>query len=122
LNIQKGVARVRFAGEHALEFEIRKLLLERIEIAGNRAGGLFIPLLLDELEQIRRLAQPLVQPAISFDDLFEPRPLASQLLRPLTVTPDTRVFEFPPDLGQTLLFLIDVKDTSGDPRGGLACP
>jgi hypothetical protein len=49
---------------------------------------------------------------VRVDDLFEPCPLASQILRALAVAPHPGILQLAPDFGQTLLLLIDVKDTS----------
>jgi hypothetical protein len=105
-----------------LELDAGEYLLQRIEVLRDRLGRLGVVLGLDQFEQPGGVTEPVVEPIESLDELLEPRTLAAEFLGPLRIVPDRRLLEFAPDLGQSFVLCIVVKDTPSGQRDGLACP
>ena len=112
LDVEVGILRVHFAGEHAAELEPFDPRLEAPQVPfdfGRRGGVVFLDGKGEQLVRIPQPAADLVQPD---DDLFQPGPLLAERLRALRLVPDVRLFQLALDLGQPLRLLIVVKDTS----------
>ena len=116
VDFEIAVVGVRLARQQRLELPPLALGLERLQ--GGDAFGLggFVALGLAELDERRRV----VEVALDLRELAEPvlqrRPLAHELLGGLRVVPETRLFGFRVQLGETPRRRVDVKDASSAAR------
>jgi hypothetical protein len=105
--------------EHAFQLEAPDALLERLGIRLDGARSPFVVLGFGELEQLCGVRNSL---AGLIDLLYrggKPRALASQLLCPLLVGPDSRVFQLSGDFLEPLFLLVVLKET---PEGTRCAP
>jgi hypothetical protein len=103
--------RVHLATKHALELEPANLALEPLGIEPDVLGGGLIALPLGQLQQLRRIGDAFGG-AIDLRDIgAEARALLPELLRPLRLRPDGRVFELPPYLLEALSLAVVLKET-----------
>jgi hypothetical protein len=106
------------AAEHALELERLDLGPQRLDIpidTGRRGG---ITLGFGEIEQIRAVGEPALQPPELRYQAIQLGALATERLGPGRVIPDARVFQRLLDLGQPFGLAVQVKDTPGAVAAG----
>jgi hypothetical protein len=103
--------RVHLAAEHALEFELADLGLDRGQVALDFAGRGFVVLGLGEFEQFDRVADR-VGRAVYFVELAgKLGALAAEFLSLVGLLPDRRIFEFAADFLEPLFLQIVFKET-----------
>ena len=83
---------IHFAGEHATEFQIRNLLLILIQICNQAVEGLLITLFHRHFDQVHGVSQATGQARDGFNDSFQLRTLAPQLLGFIGRVPNSRIF------------------------------
>jgi hypothetical protein len=97
--------------KHALQLETSHVGFESLRVSVDVARGRFVALALRELEQLRGIRNALGS-AVDFPRVGgQLGPFASQLLRPLGLCPDGRVFELAADLFQAFFLVVVLKET-----------
>ena len=95
LNIQEGIVRVHFAGEHALKLESFDFRGRPVHIGLDPCGGRQIVLLRSQIDQLGGIVQTALEMIQADDDLLEFGAFLAQFLRALRVVPDAGLLEFP---------------------------
>jgi len=85
------------------------------DIGLDRREGRGVVLRAGEREQLRSVTELAVQIGEDADEIVELLFLATQLLGPLGVGPDVRLFQLAAYFGETRLLPVEVKDTSAAP-------
>jgi hypothetical protein len=102
---------VHLAAEHALEFELAHLRLERAGVAFDVARRGFVVLALGQLEQLARVADGGVGAIELLELRAQARAFAPEFLRPVRCAPDLRVLQFARDFLEPLLLAVVLKET-----------
>ena len=111
LDIQVGIVLIHLATEHAAELKALEALLQLRELGGHVGDGAFVTLLDRHLQQFGGIVQAGTQVVQRTDDVRQGCALAAQILGPLGLVPDAGVFQLALYLGQSITFVIVVKDT-----------
>ncbi|RMS27317.1 hypothetical protein ALP71_05775, partial [Pseudomonas coronafaciens pv. garcae] len=111
LDIQIGVVGVHFATEHAAEFELFQRRTQTLDFGSHVIDGGLVFFFGGHQQQVFGIDQSGGHFVQGFDDLRQQRALAPQLLGVGRVVPDVWIFELAVDFGQTIMFVIVVKDT-----------
>ena len=90
LDVQERAVRVHLAGEHALEFELLDVALERADVALDRLRGGLVVLFDGQVQQLAGVLQAVGHAIERADDLLQAGALAPQLLGLVRRVPDRR--------------------------------
>jgi hypothetical protein len=103
--------RVHLAAEHAFELETAYFAFEPLRVLADVLGGGFVALPLGQLQKLLGIADALGG-AIDLRDVgAETGPLLTELLGPVRLRPDGRVFELSAYLFEALFLAIVFKET-----------
>jgi hypothetical protein len=105
------VVLVHFAAEHATEFQFLQQLAQTLDLSGNVIDGALVFFFGGHLQQILGVGKAGRHVVEGVDDLRQLRAFAAKVLSVLGVVPDSRIFELAVYFGQTIMFVIVVKDT-----------
>ena len=111
LNIQVGVVLVHFAAEHATEFQLFQRFAKALDFGSDVIDGRLVFFFGRHQQQVLGIDQTGRHFVQCVDDLRQQGTLAAQVLCVLGVVPDVWIFELAIDFGQTIMFVIVVKDT-----------
>ncbi|KPW50728.1 Uncharacterized protein ALO88_05605 [Pseudomonas syringae pv. antirrhini] len=111
LDVQIGVVGVHLATEHAAEFELFQRGTQALDFGSHVVDGSLVFFFGGHQQQVFGVDQPGGHFVQGFDDLRQQRALAPQLLSVGRVVPDIGIFELAVYFGQTIMFVIVVKDT-----------
>jgi hypothetical protein len=104
------------AGEQALELEVVDLLLEHVELVGDRVERGGVVLRARELEQVLEVGGALRRAVVARDDAARGLQLADDLLRVLGAVPETRLAHAGLEPLDLVSPGVDVKDSLGAGR------
>ena len=116
LNIEKGVAGVHFAGEHAAKFQFFNRFFRLGEIGFNAGNRVFVIFLDRHFQQFGGVGQRGFQVLDAENDFFQSYPILPQLLRAFRVVPDIGLLQFAIDFFQLFFAAVEVKDTPSATR------
>jgi hypothetical protein len=102
---------VHLATEHAAEFQLLQRSAQALDFSGNVIDGGLVFFFGGHQQQVFGIDQPGGHFIQGFDDLCQQGALASQFLGVAWVVPDVWIFELAVNFGQTIMFVIVVKDT-----------
>ena len=94
LDVNETVERVGRVVEHAAEFKVSDLLLNRIKIVGNGQQGSIVFFLGGHVKKFVRVLQAGTDTIERQHNVFQHLLFLGEFLRVLGVVPDFRVFEF----------------------------
>jgi hypothetical protein len=103
--------RVHLAAEHAPQLKTAHLALEKMGVRLDVARRGLVGLALGHGEDLNRIVDGLGDAVELLDLPRQARAFASELLRPLGLRPQLRIFEFAADFLQAFLLLIVLKET-----------
>ncbi len=105
--------RVHLASKHALELEAADLALEPLRILLDVPRRGLVTLGLGEIQELGRIGDTFGG-AVDLGEVgTETRALPPELLRPIGLRPDGRVFELPRYLLEALFLAVVLKETPG---------
>jgi hypothetical protein len=111
LYIEKRIRLIGLAVEHPKEFQMLNIRLDTIDIRLNFVDRCLIIIGFRQLDEFSRFQEGRVYPLQLPYDGFQLRPFLTQRLGATPVAPDIRILQFSIDLFQSILLIIDVKDT-----------
>ena len=111
LNIQVAVVGVHIATEHAAEFELLQRFLQSLQLSYHIINRALVILFGCHFEQLAGVSKATTHLIKGADNLGQLGALAPQVLGTLGFIPDARVFQLALYFGQTITFVIVVKDT-----------
>jgi hypothetical protein len=94
IDIEEAIRVIRFAGEHALEFDFGERGICAIDIALNALECCFVALAFGKLEEFRRTLRVARQTIDGFDDAIKCTFFFAEFACAVGVIPNIRVFEF----------------------------
>jgi hypothetical protein len=103
--------RIHLATEHAAEFQHPHAGFQLGNFPLDVGDGRRVVLGLGQLQQFGGIGQRRARGVQLLQVGAQPRPLASQLLRPFRLVPDILQFQFADDFFQTLFLGVVVKET-----------
>ncbi|MNX81261.1 hypothetical protein D3C86_1129440 [compost metagenome] len=118
LDVDEGVRLVHLAREHAAEFHAGHDVLEALDVGLDGLERFIVAFLARELEQLVGAGQVVRQLPEDLYHGLERFLFLAQVLGPLGVVPDLRVFQLAVDFVQASYFDIVVKDTPVDLPSG----
>jgi hypothetical protein len=103
--------RVHLAAEHALELELAHLSCDLRQIALHLTGRGLVVLALGEFKEFERVTHRACGGVDAVEFCAETRALFAELLGPLRLLPDGRVFKFPAYFFETFFIEVVFKET-----------
>jgi len=106
------VVAIGFARQQALDLALPRLFAQLSEVGLRLRDDRRVPLGIAELDQLERVVDLALDPAVPLDRAFQPGAFAQQRLRRGRVIPELRVFRLGVQLGEAPVGRLPVKDAS----------